>query len=318
MLFVLSRKTLDSCTDSPLNAGDSSYAGILSTSTTNDRRGNFYHGSPCSRTSLGSDGGSTLFDSSATNNDHSRYFESGYTDHSSGYSRSGDHDNSDSTLGSGAGDDDGSFFEGGYNDDTGYTDDSGFTYARIGGRYGNSYTGHYFGSRSTSNQDDEYYFADRRYTDDTSYQASGDKFFERYANYDAHNLGTGATDDSAGQEESPYVLPAMTGAMYLLIASTAHDVRAGFSLLVDGTCAGHRTFGVGLLIVHGVMITAAISVLLSTSQDSASVVLNGVTVIFIADLVSTSNMPPLPPSFIYSERIPGQRTHREIPNRLLS
>lgn len=154
---------------------------------------------------------------------------------------------------------------------------------------------------------------DSRFTDNGTYSV-----FVPGTYYHNNDLGSGATDDSAGQEESPYVLPAMTGAMYLLIASTAHDFRAGFSLLVDGTCAGHRTFGVGLLIVHGVMITAAISVLLSTSQDSASVVLNAVTVIFIADLVSTSKMSP-PPSFIpLPERNPGQRTYREIPNRLLS
>lgn len=95
-------------------------------------------------------------------------------------------------------------------------------------------------------------------------------------------------------DESGYLLPSVTGAMYLLVASTAHDFRAGFSLLVDGDCAAHRSFGIGLLVVYGIMISAALTVLVSTSNDSASVVLNAVTVLFVADLVSgaSCDMPP--------------------------
>lgn len=111
--------------------------------------------------------------------------------------------------------------------------------------------------------------------------------------------GTGSADDTESpgndHEESGFLLPTVTGAMYLLAASTTHDLCAGFSLLVDGSCAGHRAFGFGLLIVHGVMVVAAMTVLVSTSDDSASVVLNAVTVLFVADLVSsgTHGMPPL-------------------------
>lgn len=73
--------------------------------------------------------------------------------------------------------------------------------------------------------------------------------------------------------------------MYLLVASTAHDLGAGFSLLVGGESAGHRSFGLCLLIMYGIMIAAAMKVLVSTSADSTSVVLNSATVLFIADLV---------------------------------
>ena len=94
--------------------------------------------------------------------------------------------------------------------------------------------------------------------------------------------------DPDTNKESGYLLPSVTGAMYLLIASTTHDLRAGYSLSVNGSCAGHRAFGIGLLIVYGVMITAAMTVLVSTSENSASLVLNAVTVLFIADLVGAT------------------------------
>ena len=99
------------------------------------------------------------------------------------------------------------------------------------------------------------------------------------------DAGSSADD----RDESGYLLPSLTGAMYLLVASTTHDLYAGFSLLVDGSCASHRAFGVSLLIVYGIMISAAMTVLVSTSHDSAAVVLNAVTVLFVADLVSAAS-----------------------------
>lgn len=96
------------------------------------------------------------------------------------------------------------------------------------------------------------------------------------------NSDAGGSAD--GDDESGYLLPSVTGAMYLLVASTAHDLRAGYSLLVDGRRVGHRAFGTGLLVVYGIMVSAAMTVLVSTSEDSASVVLNAVTVLVVADL----------------------------------
>ena len=102
-----------------------------------------------------------------------------------------------------------------------------------------------------------------------------------------------ASDISAGnRQEAKFLLPSVTGAMYLLIASTSHDLGAGYSLLVDGSCAVHRAFGIGLLTVYAVMISAAMTVIVSTSDDSASVVLNAVTVLFVADLVSVATVNP--------------------------
>lgn len=100
-----------------------------------------------------------------------------------------------------------------------------------------------------------------------------------------------STTDSSldGREESGFLLPSVTGAMYLLVASTTHDLRAGFSLLVDGPFTNHRAFGISLLIMYCTMITAAMKVLVSTSADTASVVLNAVTVLIIADLVSKAS-----------------------------
>lgn len=81
--------------------------------------------------------------------------------------------------------------------------------------------------------------------------------------------------------------------MYLLFASTTHDLRAGFSLLVGGSCAGHRAFGVGLLTVYGFMLSAAMTVIVS-SEDNGTVVINAVAVIFIADLVSAATYSTIP------------------------
>ena len=61
----------------------------------------------------------------------------------------------------------------------------------------------------------------------------------------ARNASNSDTDTS---RESGYLLPSVTGSMYLLVASTTHDLRAGFSLSVDGSRAGQRAFGIGLLI----------------------------------------------------------------------
>ena len=97
-----------------------------------------------------------------------------------------------------------------------------------------------------------------------------------------------SNSDTDTGRESGYLLPSVTGAMYLLVASTTHDLRAGYSLSVNGSCAGHRGFGIGLLVVYGIMITAAMTVPVSTLENSASLVLNAVTVLFIADLVSAT------------------------------
>lgn len=85
---------------------------------------------------------------------------------------------------------------------------------------------------------------------------------------------------------SNYSMASVTGAMYILVAYTTPDLRAGFSLLVDGFHLYHRMFGVALLILYGLMISAAMQVLFYSAGDDASVVINAVTVLFIADVVS--------------------------------
>lgn len=97
---------------------------------------------------------------------------------------------------------------------------------------------------------------------------------------------TDTSTSSDHSDKSGFLLPTVTGAMYLLVASTTHDMCAGFSLLVNGLGSGHRAFGAGLLMVHVVMMVAAMTVLVSTSENMETVVLNAVTVLFVADLVS--------------------------------
>lgn len=88
-------------------------------------------------------------------------------------------------------------------------------------------------------------------------------------------------------EEQPagYTMASVTGAMFLLVATTLHDLRAGSSLAVNGKRVSHRVFGVGLLIVWGLMITTGMKALRFSGNHDATVVLNAVTVLFIADLV---------------------------------
>lgn len=102
------------------------------------------------------------------------------------------------------------------------------------------------------------------------------------------NSSTDSTGGVDGKGRPEYVLASVTAAIYILVASTSHDLTAGFSLMVKGPCFGHRAFGIALLTVHGVMFSAAMTVLVSTSHDSTSVLLNAVAVLFVADLVSAA------------------------------
>ena len=74
------------------------------------------------------------------------------------------------------------------------------------------------------------------------------------------NSDTISSADDSG--DSGYLLPSVTGAMYSLVASTSHNLRGGFSLLlVDESYAGHRAFCACLLVAYGVMINAEMTVL---------------------------------------------------------
>lgn len=75
-------------------------------------------------------------------------------------------------------------------------------------------------------------------------------------------------------------------AMFLLVATASPDLTVGYSLVVDGPSPSFRVFGAALLIVFGLMVTAAMRMLFSGSEDNANVVVNSVAVLFIADLVS--------------------------------
>lgn len=97
----------------------------------------------------------------------------------------------------------------------------------------------------------------------------------------------GATKNSFSDDivDTPAnLLASIVGANCLLVASTSHDMRAGYSLLVEGLSSGHHVFSFGLSSVYGIRIFTAMLVLLSTSDGSASVVLYAVAVLFIADL----------------------------------
>lgn len=95
-----------------------------------------------------------------------------------------------------------------------------------------------------------------------------------------------AKTDSTNGSVRGYSMASVTGAMYLLVASTTPDLRAGFTLLVDGLRFYQNVFGAALLTLYGLMICAAMKVLFTTSNDDTSVVINAVTVLFIADVVS--------------------------------
>lgn len=94
-----------------------------------------------------------------------------------------------------------------------------------------------------------------------------------------------------GSGESGYVLPSVTGVMYVLFAFRPHDLRAGFSLSVHGPCADRHAFGIGLLRTS---IPAGMNVLETTSAGTASVVLDAATFRFITDLVSKASRVHVP------------------------
>lgn len=96
-------------------------------------------------------------------------------------------------------------------------------------------------------------------------------------------------DFNSWDDSSNYSMASITGAMYLLVASTTPDIRAGFSLLVDGLHLYHNVFGFVLLTLYALMISAAMKVLFADANDDASVVINAVAVLFIADVVSEDN-----------------------------
>lgn len=83
-----------------------------------------------------------------------------------------------------------------------------------------------------------------------------------------------------------YSVVSVTAAMYLLVTTASPDLTVGYSLLVNGSSPKFRVFGAALLVVFGLMVTAAMRLLFSGSEDNANVVADSVTVLFIADLVS--------------------------------
>eukprot|EP00752_Nemacystus_decipiens_P002630 g2462.t1 len=85
-------------------------------------------------------------------------------------------------------------------------------------------------------------------------------------------------------DEPGYTLLSVTAALYLLVQTASPDLRAGFSLLVDGASARYRSFGAAMLVVFGLLVTAAMKVIFSSAENDGAVVANAVTVLFIADL----------------------------------
>lgn len=82
----------------------------------------------------------------------------------------------------------------------------------------------------------------------------------------------------------------VTAALYLLVQTASLDLRAGFSLLVDGPSARYRSFGAALLVAFGLLVTAAMRVIFSSAENDAAVVANAVSILFVADLVSGARM----------------------------
>ena len=99
---------------------------------------------------------------------------------------------------------------------------------------------------------------------------------------------SGEDDDANGEEpttSSRYSLGSLIAAVYLLVQTASPDLRAGFSLLVDGASFRLRVFGAAMLAVFGLLVTAAMKVIFSSADNDADVVAEAVTALFIADLV---------------------------------
>ncbi|CAN0192289.1 unnamed protein product, partial [Ectocarpus sp. 12 AP-2014] len=81
-----------------------------------------------------------------------------------------------------------------------------------------------------------------------------------------------------------YTLSSVTAAIYLLVQTASPDLRAGFSLLVDGASVRYRAFGASMLAVFALLIIAAMRVIFASAENNAAVIAEAVTVLFIADL----------------------------------
>eukprot|EP00903_Cladosiphon_okamuranus_P020345 g18665.t1 len=85
-------------------------------------------------------------------------------------------------------------------------------------------------------------------------------------------------------DNTAYSVVSVAAALYLLVQTASPDLRAGFSLLVDGASLRYRSFGAAMLVVFALLVTAAMKVIFSSAENDASVVAEAVTVLFIADL----------------------------------
>ncbi|CAN0084757.1 unnamed protein product [Scytosiphon promiscuus] len=85
-------------------------------------------------------------------------------------------------------------------------------------------------------------------------------------------------------EDTAYSVTPVTAALYLLVQTASPDLRAGFSLVVDGPSCRHFVVGACMLAAFALLITAAMKVIFSSAEDDAAVVANAVTILFVADL----------------------------------
>lgn len=88
--------------------------------------------------------------------------------------------------------------------------------------------------------------------------------------------------------DAKFSITSVAAAMYLLVQTASPDLRTGFSLLADGASRRYFIFGACLLMVFGLLITAAMKVIFSSAENDAAVVSNAVTILFVADLVRVS------------------------------
>lgn len=87
--------------------------------------------------------------------------------------------------------------------------------------------------------------------------------------------------------DGKYSITSVTAALYLLVQTASPDLRTGFSLLADSASRRYFVFGACLLVVFALLITAAMKTIFSSAENDAGVVANAVTVLFVADLVSS-------------------------------
>lgn len=87
-------------------------------------------------------------------------------------------------------------------------------------------------------------------------------------------------------EGASYSIYSVFLAMFLMVSTSASDIRAGYALVFRGSSHARRIFGSLLLTSVGLLVVASLRVLFMEAENNAELVIGATIVLFIEDVVS--------------------------------